>query len=109
MTIYCYSLPGGFEVAMGKGANMGELLMKKDPITQICPPPSPPPPILHFYVHKKCTIYPKLKRRHLFPSYSRRQDNIVHEMRTIVSHLRRNNIVHFGKWTIFGGSTKYYL
>ena len=64
----------------------------------------PLPPILHFYVHKKCTIYPKLKKRHLFPSYSRRQDNIVHEMRTIVSHLRRDNIVHFEKWTIFAGS-----
>ena len=26
---------------------------------------------------------------------------IVHEMWTIVSHLRRDNIVHFRKWTFF--------
>ena len=41
-----------------------------------------------------------LKREHFF-SVGTMLSTVVHEMRTIVSHLREDNIVHFGKWTFF--------
>ena len=65
-----------FKVGIGKGANMEALFMKKH-------------------------LYPILFHP---PPQLRRQDNNVHKMQTIVSHLRGDNIVHFRKWTIFAGS-----